>query len=81
MFASDKDAIHKWCLIRPDQAKKHMYSLKQMAGLSHHASSYKHLRPSYILKIERMVTEVMCVIEEEYINPLVLIFTNHIYKT
>ena len=52
MFASDKEAVLKWCLNRPEQSKN-TNGLKNMAGLLGDQSTYKHLRPSYILKIEK----------------------------
>ena len=58
----------KWCLNRPQQSKN-TASLKRMANLSNAQSIYKQLRPSNILKLEKIVAETVRVLEEEYLNP------------
>ena len=44
-------------------------SLKEKAGVKSKSESYKPLRPSQILKSEKVVTNVINVLTEEYINP------------
>ena len=67
-FVADKDAVLKWCLNSPEQTKN-TAELKRITGLSCDNSVYKQLRPSYILQFERVVTETVRVIAEEYLNP------------
>ena len=57
----------KWCLNRPQQSKN-TASLKRMANLSNAQSIYKQLRPSNILKFEKIVAETIRVLKEEYLN-------------
>ena len=58
----------KWCLNRPQQSKN-TASPKRMANLSNAQSIYKQLRPSNILKSEKIVAETVRVLDEEYLNP------------
>ena len=70
----------KWCLNRPTQAKKTSY-LRTLAGLASKTGIYKPLRPSQILKTEKMVTNAIDVITNEHINPFGLdIGKNHLYN-
>ena len=57
----------KWCLNRP-QKSKNTASLKRMANLSNAQSIYNQLRPSNLLKFEKIVAETVHVIEEKYLN-------------
>ena len=68
MFADDENSVLKWCLNRPEQSKN-TTALKELASTSTSQNVYKQLRPSYILKVERLVTETVRVLEEEYFNP------------
>ena len=68
MFSADEKAVLKWCLNRPEQTKN-TSALKELANIATSQAVYKQLRPSYILKIERLVNETKRVLEEEYINP------------
>ena len=57
-FASNKEAISKWCFNRADIAKN-MGELKKMAGVSKQYNVYKLMRPSQILLGEKLMTEVI----------------------
>ena len=58
----------KWCLNRPQQSKN-TASLKRIAAnLSNAQSICKQLRPSNILRFEKIVAETVRVLEE-YLNP------------
>ena len=58
----------KWCLNRPQQSKN-TASLKRIAAnLSNAQSICKQLRPSNILKFEKIVAETVRVLEEN-LNP------------
>ena len=79
-FASDSASVMKWCLNRPTQAKS-TSCLRTLAGLASKTGIYKPLRPSQILKTEKMVTNAIDVITNEYINPFGLdIDKNHLYN-
>ena len=67
-FATNPDAVMKWCLNMADQAKN-VNALKEMAGIYCPSEKYKPLCPSQILINENLVAEVIRVLEEEYINP------------
>ena len=67
-FASNKEAVLKWCLNRADIAKN-TGELKKMAGVSKPYNTHKPLRPSQILIGENQVTEVIRILEEEFTNP------------
>ena len=79
-FASDTASVMKWCLNRPTQAKN-TSCFRTLAGLASKTGIYKPLRPSQILKTEKMVTNAIDVITNEYINPFGLdIDKNHLYN-
>ena len=67
-FAGNPDAVTKWCLNRADQAKN-VNALTEMARIYSSSEKYKPLCPSQILTSEKLVGEVIRVLEEEYINP------------
>lgn len=48
---------------------KNTEELKKMAGISSQYNIYKPMRPSQILLSEKLVTEVIRILDEEYINP------------
>ena len=52
----------------PHQAK-YLNELKKMAGLNRGGECCKPLRPSQIIKSEKLVTKVVSILENEYINP------------
>ena len=55
--------------------------MRNLAGLASKTGIYKPLRPSQILKTEKMVTNAIDVITNEYINPFGLdIDKNHLYN-
>ena len=64
MFSADENAVLKWCLNRPEQSKN-TSALKELASISTSQTVYRQLRPSYILKVEKLVT---CS-QKEYLNP------------
>ena len=68
MFSTDDNAVLKWCLNRPEQSKS-TTALKELASISTSQHVYRQLRPSYILKVEKLVTKTTRVLEEEYLNP------------
>ena len=68
MFSTDDNAVLKWCLNRPEQSKN-TTALKELASISTSQHVYRQLRPSYILKVEKLVTKATHVLEEEYLNP------------
>ena len=67
-FASGSSFISKWTLNRADQAKS-IDALPKLADLNLTGNTYKALRPSQILKSEKLVSSVVHVLKEEYINP------------
>eukprot|EP00112_Aurelia_sp_Birch-Aquarium-sp1_P005855 Seg1662.2 transcript_id=Seg1662.2/GoldUCD/mRNA.D3Y31 product="hypothetical protein" protein_id=Seg1662.2/GoldUCD/D3Y31 len=67
-FASDENAILKWTLNRPVQAKN-TNALMVLADVKSSDEGYKSNRPSQILKSEKFVENIMNVMTEEYINP------------
>ena len=58
----------KWCLNKPEQSKN-TSALKELASISTSQTVYRQLRPSYILKIEKLVIETIRVLKKEYLNP------------
>ncbi|KAG1711251.1 hypothetical protein GQR58_002553 [Nymphon striatum] len=74
-FASNKEAILKWCLNRADVAKS-TGELKKMAGVSKQFNMYKPMRPSQILLSEKKVAEIVRILEEEFINPFGVGYNN-----
>ena len=68
MFSTDDNAVLKWCLNGPEQSKN-TTALKDLASVSTSQHVYRQLRPSYILKVEKLVTKTTRVLEEEYLNP------------
>ena len=67
-FASDQNAILKWTLNRAAQAKN-TEKLYNIAGVRSSEDMYKMIRPSEVLKSERLVTKLENVITKEYLNP------------
>ena len=67
-IAKDSNAVLKWCLNRSEQATN-TKALFDMAKLGSASSSYKPLRPSQIVKSEKLVQQVIKVLEEEYVSP------------
>ena len=67
-FASDNSSVLKWTLNRAEQAKN-TDALLKLADLNLTDNTYKPLRPSQILKSEKLVSSVVRVLKEEYINP------------
>jgi len=55
-------------LNKPEQTKN-TTALKELASISTSHHVYKQLRPSDILKVEKLVKETTRVLEEEYLNP------------
>ena len=79
-FASDSASVMKLCLNRPTQAKN-TSCLRTLAEPASKTGIYKPLLPSQILKSEKMVTNAIDVITNEYINPFGLdIDKNHLYN-
>ena len=67
-FPSNKKAVLKWCLNRADIAKN-TGELKKIASVSKQYNIYKPMRPLQILLGEKRVTDVIRILEEEFINP------------
>ena len=67
-FASDSTGILKWTLNRAEQANN-TRALLQMADINCSSILYKPLKPSQILKSEKLVTNIVRTLKEEYINP------------
>ena len=80
-FAAKPDAVTKWCLNRADQAKN-VNALKVGAGIYRLSEKYKPLHPSQILISEKLVAEVVRVLEEEqHIKPFsVLVAENYLFN-
>ena len=66
-FASNDNAVKKWCLSRAEQSKN-ILKLKEKAETSKTSSNYTCLRPSKVLQLDKAVCQVMRVLTEEYIN-------------
>ena len=64
----DANILRVAALDRPHQAKN-LNELKKMVGLNRGGECYKPLRPSQIIKSEKLVTKVVSILENEYINP------------
>jgi len=60
--------VLKWCLNRPQQAKN-FNDLIFFAGLNQKSNIYKPLRDSEIKKSEKIVSDIINVMENEYLNP------------
>ena len=67
-FASNDNAVKKWCLSRAEQSKNTL-KLKEKAETSKTSSNYTCLCPSKILQSYKAVCQVIRVVTEEYINP------------
>ena len=67
-FSNDSKPILKWTLNRSEEAKT-VNELAKMANMKSCDEDRKSLRPSQILKTESMVTRIINVLKEEYINP------------
>ena len=67
-FASDQNAILKWTLNHAAQAKN-TEELYNIAGVRSSEDMFKMIRPSEVLKSERLVTKLQNVITKEYMNP------------
>ena len=64
-FTGDQINVLKWCINRPLQARK-LSDLTDLAGLV--TGVYKPLRQSQINKSENLVSKLMNVLENEYLN-------------
>ena len=69
----------KWCLNRADQSRN-VKLMKEMAGATTKNVVYKSLRPSQILGSEKMVTCVIEVLSEEYLNPFSVSLDENLYN-
>ena len=67
-FASDSTGILKWTLNHAGQANN-TRALLQMADINCSSILHKPLRPSQILKSEKLVTNMVRTLKEEFINP------------
>ena len=67
-FANNDASVPKWCLNRPYQAK-YFKELTNYAGIDSSTLCYKPLRTSEIEKSELNVSNIIDVLENEYINP------------
>ena len=68
-FAAKESTVAKWVLNRPFQAR-FAESLIEISGLSTTSSnSRKCLRPSEILKSEKMVDNIINVLKTQFLNP------------
>ena len=63
-FAGNSDAVEK-----QGRSSQNVNALKEMAGIYSSSEKCKPLRPSQILISEKLVAEVIRVLEEKYINP------------
>ena len=70
-FSSNPDSVRKWCLNRAEQAHS-TKALTDLCDIGADPEFYKPFRPSQIRKSEELVTTVVRVLEEEYINPFVV---------
>ena len=67
-FSTKEESVLKWCLNRSEQAKN-TKALEDLCGLGIGTGIYKPARPSQILKHEKLVLDVMEVLQGHYINP------------
>ena len=68
-FASNVNAVKKWCLSRVEQSKNTL-KLKEKAETSKTSSNYICLRPSKIWQSDKAVCQVkLHILTEEYIVP------------
>ena len=67
-FSMKEESILKWCLNRSEQAKN-TKALEDLCGLVTRTGIYKPARPSQILKHEKLVMDVMEVLQGHYSNP------------
>ena len=70
-FSTNENNVLKWCLSRPQQAIN-MNRLKEQAGVAHHQSIYKPLRISQIERSESLVSKVVNVLENNFLNPFAI---------
>ena len=67
-FSTKEESVLKWCLNRCEQAKN-TKALEDLCGLGIGTGIYKPARPSQILKHEKLVLDVMEVLQGHYSNP------------
>ena len=67
-FSTKEESVLKWCLNRSEQAKNTI-ALEDLCGLGIGTGIYKPARPSQILKHEKLVLDVIEVMQGNYINP------------
>lgn len=67
-FANDSKSVLKWTLNRSEQANN-TSELLNMVDMKSSNDMYKSLRPSMILKTEKMAEKVVKVLKDEYVNP------------
>ena len=68
-LASNKEAVLKWCINRPDIAEN-TGKLKKMSGVSKQHNIHKPMRPSQILSGEKQVTELIRILEKRVYEPI-----------
>jgi hypothetical protein len=79
-FASNNNAVRKWCLNRAEQSKN-TGKLKEKAGTSTTTNSHSSFRPSKILQSNNAVCEILRVLTEEDINPFdIVIDRNELFN-
>jgi len=66
-FSSNENNVLKWCLSRPQQAIN-MNRLQELAGVGNGETSYKPLRESQIQRSEYLVSKVVNILENEFLN-------------
>ena len=67
-FSADNDAVTNWTMGRADQAWN-LNSLLQTCNIRQQYDEHKHTRPSQILQSESRTSNVVAVLDNDYVNP------------
>ena len=67
-FSADNYIVFKWTIGRTDQAPK-LNSLLQICNIRLQYDAYKHTHSSQILHSESRTSNLVAVLENDYVNP------------
>ena len=67
-FAMREESVLKWFLNRNAQAENEK-ALKDLCGIGTDPGVYKSIRPSQIMRSEKLVSDVVQLLVEGYVNP------------
>ena len=67
-FSADNYVVFKWTIGRTDEAQK-LNSLLQICNIRQQYDAYKHTRSSQIMQSESRTSNLVAVLENDYVNP------------